>query len=74
MQRKRLNINPNGKKMSERVGYWADMENPYITHDDKYIESVWWSLKQIFDRGLIYKGHKIVPTACAAARRCPATR
>jgi isoleucyl-tRNA synthetase len=49
------------EKMSERVGYWVDMENPYITYDDKYIESVWWSLKQIFDRGLIYKGHKIVP-------------
>ncbi len=49
------------EKMSERVGYWADMDNPYITYDDKYIESVWWSLKNIFDRGLIYKGHKIVP-------------
>ena len=49
------------EKMSERVGYWADMESPYVTYDDKYIESVWWSLKTIFDRGLIYKGHKIVP-------------
>ncbi len=49
------------EKMSDRVGYWADMDNPYITYDDKYIESVWWSLKTIFDRGLIYKGHKIVP-------------
>ncbi len=49
------------ERMSERVGYWADMENPYVTYDDKYIESVWWSLKTIFDRGLIYKGHKIVP-------------
>ncbi len=47
--------------MSDRVGYWADMEDPYVTYDDKYIESVWWSLKNIFDRGLIYKGHKIVP-------------
>ena len=47
--------------MSDRVGYWVDMENPYITYDDKYIESVWWSLKQIFDKGLLYKGHKIVP-------------
>lgn len=49
------------ERMSERVGYWADMQNPYVTYDDKYIESVWWSLKTIFDRGLIYKGHKIVP-------------
>ncbi len=49
------------EKMSDRVGYWADMEHPYITYDDKYIESVWWSLKEIASRGLIYKGHKIVP-------------
>ncbi len=49
------------EKMSERVGYWADMENPYITYDDNYIESVWWSLKQIADMGLLYKGHKVVP-------------
>ncbi len=49
------------ERMSERVGYWADMDDPYVTYDDKYIESVWWSLKSIFDRGLIYKGHKIVP-------------
>ncbi len=47
--------------MSDRVGYWADMNDPYVTYDDKYIESVWWSLKTIFDRGLIYKGHKVVP-------------
>ena len=49
------------ERMSERVGYWADMDKPYVTYDDNYIESVWWSLKNIFDRGLIYKGHKIVP-------------
>ncbi len=49
------------EKMSDRVGYWVDMENPYITYDDKYIESVWWAIKTIFDKGLIYKGHKIVP-------------
>lgn len=49
------------EKMSDRVGYWVDMEHPYITYDDNYIESVWWSLKTIFDKGLIYKGHKIVP-------------
>ncbi len=49
------------EKMSDRVGYWADMENPYITYDNNYIESVWWSLKQIWDKDLLYKGHKIVP-------------
>ena len=49
------------ERMSDRVGDWADMENPYITYDNKYIESVWWSLKQIADMGLLYKGHKVVP-------------
>ena len=49
------------EKMSDRVGYWADMENPYITYDDKYIESVWWAIKTIAEKGLLYKGHKIVP-------------
>ena len=49
------------ERMTDRVGYWVDMENPYITYDDNYIESVWWSLKKIFDMGYIYKGHKIVP-------------
>ena len=47
--------------MSDRVGYWADMDNPYVTYDDNYIESVWWSLKEIDKKGLIYKGHKVVP-------------
>ena len=47
--------------MSERVGYWVDMEHPYVTYHDNYIESVWWSLRQIADKGMIYKGHKIVP-------------
>ncbi len=46
---------------SSTVGYWADMEDPYITYDNNYIESEWWSLKQIYDRGLLYKGFKIVP-------------
>lgn len=46
---------------SGTVGFWADMDDPYVTYDNNYIESVWWSLKQIFDRGLLYKGFKIVP-------------
>ena len=49
------------EKMSDRVGYWADMEEPYITYDDNYIESVWWAIKTIAEKGLLYKGHKIVP-------------
>lgn len=49
------------ERMSERIGYWADMENPYITYDDNYIESVWWAIKQMADKDLLYKGYKIVP-------------
>lgn len=49
------------RKMSDRVGFWADMDNPYVTYHNDYIESVWWALKQIWDKGLLYKGHKIVP-------------
>ena len=49
------------RNMSERVGFWADMENPYVTYHNSYIESIWWALKQIWDKDLIYKGHKIVP-------------
>lgn len=49
------------ERMSERVGYWVDMDHPYITYDDNYIESEWWALKKIADAGLLYKGHKIVP-------------
>lgn len=49
------------KKMSDRVGFWADMDNPYVTYHNSYIESVWWALKQIWDKNLLYKGHKIVP-------------
>ena len=49
------------EEMSERVGFWADMEHPYVTYEDNYIESEWWSLKKIFEMGLLYKGHKVVP-------------
>ena len=47
--------------MSDRVGFWADMDDPYVTYHDDYIESEWWALKTINDKGLLYKGHKIVP-------------
>ena len=43
------------------VGFWADMDDPYVTYHNDYIESVWWALKQIWDKGLLYKGYKIVP-------------
>ncbi len=48
-------------RMTEQVGYWVDMEDPYITYKPKYMESVWWLLKQIYDKGLIYKGYTIQP-------------
>ena len=46
---------------SGTVGFWADMDNPYVTYHDNFIESEWWALKTIWDKGLLYKGHKIVP-------------
>lgn len=46
---------------SETVGFWADMDNPYVTYHDDFIESVFWALKEIWKKGLLYKGHKIVP-------------
>ena len=49
------------EQFSDKVGYWIDTEDPYITYDNNFIESEWWSLKKIFDKGLLYKGHKIVP-------------
>lgn len=49
------------EKMSDRVAYWADMDNPYVTYSDNYIESEWWALKTIWDKGLLYRGYKIVP-------------
>ena len=47
--------------LTKKMGYWVDMENPYITYKSKYIESVWWLLKNLFDKGLIYKGYTIQP-------------
>ena len=49
------------RKMSDRVGYWVDMDNPYVTYYNSYIESIWWALKELWEKNLIYKGHKIVP-------------
>ena len=49
------------EEMSDRVAFWADMKDPYITYKDDYIESEWWSLKEIWKKGLLYKGFKVVP-------------
>ena len=49
------------EQMSDRIAFWADMEHPYVTYENDYIESEWWSLKKIFEKGLLYKGHKVVP-------------
>ena len=49
------------EEFSDAVGFWADMEHPYVTYDNNYIESEWWALKQIWDKKLLYKGYKIVP-------------
>ncbi len=48
-------------EMTEQVGYWVDMDDPYITYKSKYMESVWWLLKQIYNKGLLYKGYTIQP-------------
>ena len=48
-------------EMTEKIGYWVDMDDPYITYKSKYMESVWWLLKQIYDKGLLYKGYTIQP-------------
>ncbi|RMH97352.1 MAG: isoleucine--tRNA ligase [Calditrichaeota bacterium] len=49
------------RRLTDRMGFWLDLDNAYITYKNEYIESVWWAIKQIFDKGLIYKGFKIVP-------------
>ncbi|HOX21727.1 MAG TPA: isoleucine--tRNA ligase [Candidatus Paceibacterota bacterium] len=49
------------EKLTERMGYWVDLKNPYITYDNKYIETLWWIIKQIWDKGLFYQDYKVVP-------------
>ena len=49
------------EEMTNKVGYWVDMENPYVTYHNNYIESVWWALKQMWKKGLLYEGHKVMP-------------
>ena len=52
--------------LTHKMGYWVDLENPYITYDSKYIESVWWLLRQLYDKGYLYKGFTIQPYSPAA--------
>ena len=49
------------EEMTNKVGFWVDMENPYVTYHNEYIESVWWALKQMWEKGLLYEGHKVMP-------------
>ncbi|WP_125154596.1 isoleucine--tRNA ligase [Clostridium rectalis] len=49
------------KDMSEKLGFWVDMDTPYVTYHNNYIESVWWALKSMWDKELLYKGHKVIP-------------
>jgi isoleucyl-tRNA synthetase len=49
------------EKMTNQVGYWVDMDNPYVTYHNDYIESVWWALKELWKKGLLYEGHKVMP-------------
>ena len=49
------------EEMTNKVGFWVDMDNPYVTYHNDYIESVWWALKQMWEKGLLYEGHKVMP-------------
>jgi len=57
------------ERLSARIGYWLDYDRPYVTYEPEYVESVWWSLKTLFDKDLLYRGHKILPycTRCGTA-------
>lgn len=54
------------RDITEQMGYWVDLDNPYITYDNKYIETLWWLLRQFYDKGLLYKGYTIQPYSPAA--------
>ena len=49
------------EEMTNKVGFWVDMDDPYVTYHNNYIESVWWALKQMWEKGLLYEGHKVMP-------------
>ncbi|MBR3398612.1 MAG: class I tRNA ligase family protein, partial [Prevotella sp.] len=54
------------RELTEKMGYWVDLDNPYITYDNRYIETLWWLLKQLYNKGLLYKGYTIQPYSPAA--------
>ena len=54
------------RDLTEKMGYWVDLDHPYITYDNKYIETLWWLLRQLYDKGLLYKGYTIQPYSPAA--------
>ncbi len=54
------------QEMTEQMGYWVDLENPYVTYHNEYIETLWWLLKQLYEKGLLYKGYTIQPYSPAA--------
>jgi isoleucyl-tRNA synthetase len=58
-----ISMDQGWRTVTRRMGYWLDLDAAYITCDNNYIESVWWALKQFFDKGLIYKGYKVVPVS-----------
>ena len=49
------------EEMTDKVGFWVDMDDPYITYENKYIESIWWCIKELWNKGLLYEGHKVLP-------------
>ncbi len=49
------------KRLTSRIAYWLDLDNPYITYENDYIETLWWTIKQAFDKDLLYRGHKVIP-------------
>ena len=49
------------EEMTNKAGYWVDMDNPYVTYHNDYIESVWWALKELWNKDLLYEGHKVMP-------------
>lgn len=58
---KHIEMDDGWRTLTDRMGYWLDLDNPYITYKNEYIESVWWAIKEIYKKGLVYKGFKIVP-------------
>ena len=61
-------------RLTERIGYWVDLEHPYRTLDNSYVESVWWALAQLWERDLLYEGHKVVPVLPARRHRAVLAR